>query len=163
MDFRTVLRTLDDAGVDFIVVEGVSAVLQGVPTTTFDLDIVHSRDAENRQRLMEALRRLEARYREHLPRVLEPVESDLDSDGHMLLATSAGPLDVLGSVAKDRTYSDLLPHTRELRIDESFAVRVLDLEMLIRIKTETGREKDLLQLPLLRRALEARGEPESTE
>lgn len=35
---------------------------------------------------------------------------------------------------------------------------VLDLPLLIRLKEETGREKDLAQLPLLREALEERGE-----
>lgn len=163
MDFRTLLKALLGAEVEFIVVGGVSAVLQGVPTSTFDVDIVHSRDPENRRRLLAALRNLEARYREHLPRVLEPSESDLDSDGHMLLMTAAGPLDVLGSVAGRRQYADLLPHSVVLALDESTRVRILGLEMLIRIKEEVGREKDLASLPLLRRTLEERGRGGSSD
>lgn len=157
MDFRGLLRQLADAKVDFIVVGGVGAVLQGVPTSTFDLDIVHARDAANRRRLLGVLETLGARYREHLPRVLVPTETDLDSDGHLLLMTTAGPLDILGTVTGQRRYEDLLPRCDSMDLDGDVRVRVLDLEMLIRIKEETGREKDRAHLPLLRRTLEERG------
>jgi len=158
MDFRAILKSLAEAEVDFIIIGGVGAVLQGVPTTTFDLDIVHARDPDNRARLLGVLRELEACYREHLPRVLPPTESDLDSDGHMLLMTTAGPLDVLGTVSGGRRYEDLLSHTNTLSLDDQTDVRILGLEMIIRLKEETGREKDQAQLPLLRRALKERGD-----
>src|SRR5579871_2691319 len=45
------LRALAEAGVDFIVVGGVAAVLNGAPVNTFDVDVVHSRDADNIGRL----------------------------------------------------------------------------------------------------------------
>ena len=45
--FRAILRTLANHGVDFIVVGGIAAVLDGVPAQTFDLDVAHSRAAEN--------------------------------------------------------------------------------------------------------------------
>ncbi len=46
--FREVLSS---HSVDFIVVGGISAVLNGAPVNTFDLDIVHSRDPANVARL----------------------------------------------------------------------------------------------------------------
>ena len=42
-----ILRALVEAGVEFIVVGGVAAVLNGAPVSTFDLDVVHARDAAN--------------------------------------------------------------------------------------------------------------------
>ena len=111
MGYRALLGRLASAGIDFVVVGGVGAVLQGVPTTTFDLDIVHARDAENRRRLHDLLASLEARYRQHLPRILTPTLEDLDSDGHLLLVTSEGPLDVLGTVTGGRRYEDLVEHS----------------------------------------------------
>ena len=42
-DLPALLAELCDAGVEFIVLGGVAAVLQGVPITTIDLDIVHRR------------------------------------------------------------------------------------------------------------------------
>jgi hypothetical protein len=157
MGFERLLARLASAEVDFVVVGGVGAVLHGVPTTTFDLGIVHSRDEANRLRLFGVLEELEACYRQHLPRVLLPTMKDLDSDGHMLLMTIDGPLDVLGRVTGGHGYEELLAHSKPLVLESGTSVQVLDLEMLIRIKEETGREKDLAQLPLLRRTLEQRG------
>ena len=46
--------------VDFIVVGGVAAVIQGAPVNTFDLDVVHARTPDNIERLLGALRELDA-------------------------------------------------------------------------------------------------------
>ena len=159
MDFRAILTALTEADVEFVVIGGVSAVLHGVPTTTFDLDIVPARSDENRRRLFGVLQALEACYREHLPKRLAPTEQHLDSDGHMLLMTSAGPLDVLGRVTGGQTYEDLVERSRSLDLGSGMSVRILDLDALIEIKEMTGREKDIAQLPLLRRALQERQEP----
>ena len=51
-DFLEVLRILISRGVEFIVVGGVSAVLQGAPISTFDLDVVHSTDRKNIEALL---------------------------------------------------------------------------------------------------------------
>ena len=54
VDFAAILETLSANHVDFVVVGGVSAVLNGAPISTFDLDIVHSRAPENIDRLLQA-------------------------------------------------------------------------------------------------------------
>jgi len=61
--FLEILKVLTRHRVDFIIVGGVSAVLHGAPVTTFDLDVVHSRDQKNLARLLAALQELEAVYR----------------------------------------------------------------------------------------------------
>ena len=157
MDFRAILAALVRAEVEFVVVGGVGAVLHGVPATTFDLDIVHGRDPENRRRLFAVLQSLDACFREHLPKRLAPTLDDLASAGHLLLMTSAGPLDLLGTVTGGRDYAALVPHCGWMDAGEGVGVRVLDLETLILLKEETGREKDRAQLPLLRRTLEEGG------
>ena len=55
-DFLAILQTLAKHQVDFIVVGGVGAVLQGAPISTFDLDVVHSRTSDNIDRLLVANR-----------------------------------------------------------------------------------------------------------
>ncbi len=50
-DLPALLATLCDAGVEFIIVGGAAAVIQGAPITTNDLDIVHRRTPENVARL----------------------------------------------------------------------------------------------------------------
>jgi hypothetical protein len=153
-NFETILAVLAKHKVDFIVVGGLCAVLHGAPVQTYDLDIVQARDPANLERLEQALRELGAYYREHLHRRLVPEAARMTTPGHHLLNTSAGPVDVLGSIAGQRDYDTLLPHTVEVVLDDTTWIRILDLETLILTKQETGRDKDKLVLPILRRTLE---------
>lgn len=139
---------------DFIVVGGVAAVLQGAPVSTFDLGVVHSRDEGNVARLLDAIEELEAGHRSHPERRLRPGQSHLPSPGHQLLLTRFGPLDLLGTIGHSRAYEDLLAVTEEIQLGGGLAVRVLNLETLIAVKEEAGDEKDLATLPILRRTLE---------
>jgi predicted nucleotidyltransferase len=152
LDFVEMLTTLVTHGVEFIVVGGVGAVLQGAPVTTFDLDLVHLRTPENLESLHLALEDLDAYYREPGGRRLRPKAKDLSSSGHHLLMTRCGPLDLLGTIGVERGYEDLIECTHELEV-EGLRVRVLNLRTLIEVKEETGYEKDEAVLPTLRRTL----------
>ncbi len=55
-----VLEGLLKTGVDFILVGGLAAVVQGAPVTTMDVDIVHSRSPENVARLLAFLKSFDA-------------------------------------------------------------------------------------------------------
>jgi hypothetical protein len=153
-NFEAILLALIVHRVDFLVVGGVAAVLEGTPISTFDLDVVHSREPSNIARLLIALEALDAIYRTQPERKLRPTASHLASPGHQTLTTRFGSLDVLGSIGLSHDYNGLLPHTVELEVADGLRVRVLDLETLIAIKEEVGAEKDLAVLPVLRRTLE---------
>jgi hypothetical protein len=142
--------------VEFLVVGGVAAVLQGAPISTFDLDVVHSTDSANVSRLLTALEELDAIYRVQPELRLRPNASHLSSPGHQLLITRLGPLDLLGCIGKGRSYRDLIAHTTELKVADSLLVKVLDLETQIAVKEEIDSEKDRAALPILRRTLEER-------
>jgi hypothetical protein len=154
LDFRAILQALSDRRVDFIVVGGVASVLQGAPMSTFDLDVVHSREEGNIARLLYALKELEAWQRWHPERRLRPGASHLSSPGHQLLLTRFGPLDPTGAIGQSRGYQDLLASTEEIQLGGGLAERVLNLETLIAVKEEAGDEKDLAILPVLRRTLD---------
>jgi predicted nucleotidyltransferase len=154
-DFLAILKVLAARKVDFIVVGGVSAVLQGAPIATFDLDIVHSREPANIERLLGALQELEAYDRGQGARRIEPGPSHLASAGHQLLLTAHGPLDLLGTIGAGRDYEALLGGAEELVVGP-VRVRVLGLPALIETKVEAGREKDRAVLSILRRTLEER-------
>jgi len=153
-DFEDILRTLGDHEVDFVVVGGIAAAIEGAPVNTFDLDIVHSRERANVVRLLAALDSLEATYRTRPELALKPDASHLASPGHQLLMTRFGPLDILGMIGRSRGYDDLLPHAHELEVGDGLRVRVLDLETLIAVKEEVAGERDLAVLPIMRRTLE---------
>jgi hypothetical protein len=151
-DFRRALTVLAAHEVEYIVVGGISAILQGAPVVTLDLDVVHRRTPENVGRLLAALRSIDARYR-HDPRGLVPTESHLLGPGHNLLQTSCGPLDALGAIDAGLSYDDLLADTEELRVAPGLSTRILSLRRLVELKTAAGRPKDLAVLPTLRATL----------
>ncbi|WP_324992114.1 hypothetical protein [Hyalangium sp.] len=121
-DLRALVEALVGAGVEFIVVGGGAAVLQGAPTTTLDLDIVHRR--------------------------LRPDASLLMGQGQIRLSTDLGPLDPLCRLHDGRGYEELLVHS-EVVTDGQIQIRVIDLPTLIEIKSTTGRSKDKLIVPVL--------------
>src|SRR6266700_1647862 len=149
--FFEALRALRQGHVDFLVVGGLAAVLNGAPVNTFDLDVVHSREPANIARRLPVLEALGAVYRMQPERRLRPHVSHLSSAGHHNLITRCGPLDVLGTIGRGAGYQDLLPHTVEMEIGDGLRVRVLDLETLIALKEDLAGEKDLAVLPILRR------------
>jgi predicted nucleotidyltransferase len=147
-DVGALLRHLSEAGVEFIIVGGAAAVLHGAPITTEDLDIVHRRTPENIARLKALLDDLNAHVRELASRKLPVSETALAGEGHILLETSFGPLDCLGTIVEGRGFEELLSHSEAVS-DEGIEFRVVDLPTLIEIKMKTGRAKDQLMLPVL--------------
>jgi predicted nucleotidyltransferase len=154
LNFPKILKTLVDHDIAFIVVGGISGVLHGATLDTFDLDVVHSRESANVAKLLTALEEMDACYRIQPERKLRPDASHLSSPGHQLLLTAFGPVDFLGSVTKERGYAELLEHSEDWVIPGNIAVKIISMEMLILLKQETGRPRDLAQLPILRRTLE---------
>jgi predicted nucleotidyltransferase len=148
------IRALHDAGVEFVVVGGLSAVLNGAPVNTFDIDVVHRRTPENVDRIMPVLETLDAVYRIQPERRLRPAESALVSAGHQNLITKYGPLDLLGTIGNDLGYEELVPRSTEILVAEGVRVRILNLEALIEVKEQLNGEKDRAMLPILRHALE---------
>jgi predicted nucleotidyltransferase len=159
--YRRILELLDKHGVEFVVVGGVAAVLQGAPVTTFDIDALVKLSDDNAERLLEALRELDAHYREHGPSH-RPTKSDLLAGGHLLLMTAAGPFDVLGFIGRNQSYDDLISSIEELTIG-TMTVKVLSLDELIAQKSASGRDKDQAALRMLesaRKRRERKSEPE---
>ncbi|HUQ04820.1 MAG TPA: hypothetical protein VM261_20100 [Kofleriaceae bacterium] len=150
--FKDVLEVLARHHVDFIVVGGVAAVLGGAPISTVDVDIVQARDPDNVGRLFAALTDLDARYRDPGGRALRPDIAGLSGDGHHLLVTRSGPLDVLGRIGASESYAELVAESVEYAID-AMTIRVLGLAALIRTKEAAGRPKDHAVLAILKRTL----------
>jgi hypothetical protein len=153
--FGDLLRALVDADVEHIVVGMLAGVLQGVPVTTGDVDIVHRRTPENVDRLLSALAAMDAVAR-HDRRRLRPGPGHLLGTGHILLETKLGDLDCLCTIDEGRTYEDLIALTVPIRLDETRTVRVLALPELVEIKRRAGRPKDLAVIPYLESVIEER-------
>lgn len=155
-DFQALLRTLHEAGVEFIVVGGVAATAHGSARLTQDLDVAYSRDPDNLERIVDALAPLEPYLRGAPPGLpfrwnLETLQRGLN----FTLTTELGDLDLLGEITGGGTYDDLLPHTVELEIF-GMSCRCLELEFLIRVKRAAGRPRDLEAVAELEALLEER-------
>jgi predicted nucleotidyltransferase len=147
------LKTLQEHQVQFILVGGLAAVLNGAPIQTFDVDLVYSREPINIDRLLTVLEAMDAIFRIQPQRRLRPIASHLAASGHLNLLTRYGPVDLLATIGRNLDYHALLSHSAEMDIGEGLRIRVLDLETLISIKEELGGEKDKAALPILRRTL----------
>ncbi|HEV7785321.1 MAG TPA: hypothetical protein VGQ28_08295 [Thermoanaerobaculia bacterium] len=150
--FDEVLRVFIRNEVEFIVVGGIAAILQGSPLTTEDVDVVYLSSETNNFRLAKALGELEAYYFDPAGRQIEPDASRLASMRVHLLKTRCGRVDVLRTVGKDLAFRDLVGKSRVLEVEE-LRVRVLNLETIIETKEHADRPKDRYQLLFLRQLL----------
>jgi hypothetical protein len=149
--FREILELLNKHQVEYIVVGGVAAVIQGAPVMTFDLVALVRVSDDNAERLSRALDELDARYREHQS-TIRPTQDDILAGKHLLLLTRAGPLDVLGFIGNEDRYEDLLDRSSEITMTFG-TFRVLNLEELVRQKKMSDRTKDRASLDLLEEVL----------
>jgi hypothetical protein len=147
-----VLEGLLEAGVDFILVGGLAAVIQGAPVTTMDVDVVHSQTPANIARLLSFLKSIDAVHRRLDERLIEPTERDLSGKGQVLLTTRVGPLDILAVIEGGRSYAELLEHAVEIDF-RSHRLRVLSLKTLIELKKASTDAKDKQRLPVFKETL----------
>jgi hypothetical protein len=159
MNFIKLIQALVDAGVEFVIIGGWSAILHGGSYATQDLDLCFSRSRANLQSLVKSLAPFHPRPRDFpagLPFVWD--EATLRNGMLFTLSTDLGSVDLLGEVLGVGDFR----RVKELSVQlDAFDRRVwtLDLPALIQAKKAAGREKDLRILPELQGLLEAR-EPE---
>jgi predicted nucleotidyltransferase len=149
---ETIIR-LQEANVEFVVVGGISAVLQGVPLVTLDLDICYRRTPGNIARLARALAPLNPRLRglpQDLPFTFD--ERALALGTNFTLHIGDENLDLLGEMSAIGGYDQILDQATEVAID-SRTIKVLSLAQLIQTKRAAGRAKDIAVLPLLEATL----------
>ena len=152
-----ILGALERHGVRFVLIGAAAARIAGAPVVTEDIDVTPATDKPNLERLVAALKELRARLRS--PGDKGGVSFPLDA--HRLrtadlwtLTTSAGDLDICFTPSGTRGYRDLRREALRTRLGRGLSVSVASLRDVIRSKEAAGRDKDLAQLPLLRRTLE---------
>jgi predicted nucleotidyltransferase len=155
-DIEKLLKALHKEEVQFVIIGGLAAVLQGSAYVTADLDLCYSRQRQNLERLARAL----ASFRPVLRAVPDKVPMRLDvstlrSGMNFTLTTDVGDVDILAEVTGMGTYEQVVRFSEEM---EMFGVscKVLTLEGLIKSKQAVARAKDLRLLPELEALLEIR-------
>ena len=156
LDVGELLRRLNRAGVEHVLIGGLAVNAHGVIRATQDVDICPNPDPDNLERLASLLRELEVRQlgvddegftRREMP--FDPTNSaDLQQGGNFRLETSLGVLDVMQwvpGIEADQAYETLVRDALEA---EAFGVtlRVCSLTALRRMKRAAGRPRDLQDL-----------------
>lgn len=155
-DFRALLETLANAGVEFLVVGGAAATAHGSTRLTADLDIVYRREPQNIRRLASALAACGPYLRGAPPGLpFRWGEETIARGLNFTLTTSLGDIDLFGEIIGGGSYDDLLPHCIVL---DPFGIscRCLNLERLIDVKRAAGRPRDLEAIAELEAILEER-------
>jgi len=148
------LRVLLDANVEFVVVGGIAAVAHGMDRSTKDLDVLLKMTAGNVARLLAALQPYHPKHLLRQDLGVIPIESSarLATFDFILLTTTIGRLDVLGTVEPVGRFADVEQVRLELFPGRSVAV--LALEQLVAVKMASGRPRDLQDAHELRALLE---------
>jgi hypothetical protein len=138
------LKKLTDAGVEYVVIGGVAAILHGSARMTLDLDVCCSLAEPNLSRILTALRGSNPRHRMRPDKLPMPDDPDqLRGFRNLYLATDLGVIDFLTEVTGLGEYSDVLRVSELVDVDET-TCRVLNLDALIIAKRAANRPKDRL-------------------
>jgi hypothetical protein len=135
---QEIARAFATEGVDYLFIGKSGAILLGYPGTTQDVDIFPARSAENGRRIVIALRRLGFAVEAELEKAIVA--------GKDFVQIKTGPFDVDLVFAPDGISSFAEAQARG--VNEGI-FRVANLRDIIASKRASGRQKDLIELPLL--------------
>ena len=149
---KKLVRALQKAKVDFVIIGGVAMTAHGSAHVTQDLDVCYSREPDNLERIVRALAPLNPRLRVVSEPKGLPFLWDAETLRHGLnftLPTLHGDLDLLGEVSGLGAYEQV-HHAAERVVLFGRETWVLGLPGLIASKQASARPKDLRQIPELR-------------
>lgn len=139
-----ILAALRAGGVEFVLIGGLAGVAHGSRRDTDDLDLCHSRERANLDRLAAVLRDLGARLRgapADVPFLLDG--ETLRAGQNFTFATRLGSVDILAEPQGIGGFDELAAAAVTVTIGEG-PVRVASLGHLIAMKEAAGRPKDLV-------------------
>lgn len=153
--FSDVIRELSLAGVRFVVVGGVAAVMQGVERVTYDLDLVIELTRESCLAAIERL--LEIGYRARVPTdprgFADPVlrESWIRDKGMMVFSfwdttNRRAQVDIFVRYPVD--FEELWQQATQIDLD-ALSIRLASPAHLVKMKLAAGRDKDLQDIRAL--------------
>jgi hypothetical protein len=150
-DVKALARYLDEAGAEYVLVDGYAIAAHGFSRFSEDIDILVNSSAENARRWIVALARLPDRAAADLA-----TEGDVFADDkrYAIRINDEFTVDVMPSIA-GFSWAEMAPHIVAMTID-STPIRVLDLPGLLKTKQE-ARPKDQMDAAVITEALRRLG------
>lgn len=147
LDPLRIFDSLQRHGVEYLTIGGVAVNAHGHVRNTRDVDILIESSAENMRRLAAALRELDAELAGVDAALLDVDPHDPDhllNGGNFTLRTAAGGLDLFdpSEIPGGRPYEEMRLRAVEVIVD-GVGIRAVGFDDLIRLKRESGRDRDL--------------------
>ena len=153
LDPARIFEALQRHGVEYLTIGGVAVNVHGHVRNTRDVDILIEWTPQNMGRLATALDDLDARLfgvDAELLGVDPHNPDDLYNGGNFTLRTTAGGLDLFdpSEIPGGRPYEEMRPRAVEVVV-QGVRVRAVGFDDLIRLKRESGRDRDLEDIATL--------------
>ena len=153
-DLKLLLRSLNQHGVDYLLIGGYALAAHGYHRATTDIDLLVPATAEAGQRVKDALMVLP-------DQVAKEIAPHWFEEGENIRVADAFVVDIMLN-ANGQTFDTLRRYAQTIDLD-GIAVRTVNLEGLLLTK-QTMREKDLVDRIIIERALEVfRAQPRHAE
>ncbi len=164
LDPVRIFEALQRHEVEYLTIGGVAVNVHGHVRNTRDVDVLIEWTPENMRRLAAALGDLDARLFgvDAEPLDVDPRDPDvLLNGGNFSLRTAAGGLDLFdpSEIPGGRPYEEMRPRAVEAVV-QGVSIRAVGFDDLIRLKRESGRDRDLEDVATLLKAQHrGRGNP----
>lgn len=141
-NFIELIRTLENEKVEYVLIGGFAIILHGFVRATQDVDLFVNPTEENIEQLRSSLKRL---YKDNS--IDEITLSELQKYPVIRYGTDLGfYIDIIIAIGEKFSYNDLESETIEL---ESCKVRIATPKTLYKLKKNTHREIDQLDIKFL--------------
>ena len=153
-DLKLLLRSLEQHGVEYLLIGGYALAAHGYQRATTDIDLLVPATAEAGRRVKDALMALP-------DRVAKGIAPEWFEEGENIRVADAFVVDIMLN-ANGQTFDTLRRYAQTIDLD-GIAVRTVSLEGLLLTK-QTMREKDVADRIIIERALEVfRTQPRHAE
>lgn len=156
LNLREILERLHAAGVEFVIVGGVAARVNGSTLPTEDLDVCCDMSEENMTRFVDAIAPLNPIVRGDPRKLKVPLNPALLTRVNtLIMTTDLGAFDLLSEVEPIGRYDAVLKQSFVTEV-EGRPTHVLNIDALIAAKRKAGRLKDKLGVMYLESAKKRR-------
>jgi predicted nucleotidyltransferase len=154
-DLPSLAKSLNSNGVDYIVLGGLAVMMHGGDTVTNDADISVAVNKNNLDRLVAALAPLNPRPLRLAPGAAWEFDIKCIRGPWTLFMTDVGRVDLVFRFPEPISYAELRSNAVDIEV-EGVKIQVMSIQDLIRIKEQTGRDKDQVHVHILRAILSER-------